>query len=107
MAYTTLGSRAETASPMRPMRSVGRPFLSAGSVTFVHVLPPSLDLYTPSPHHCERRELCSPLPTHTMFVSEGATATSPIVWTPSPSEVACQVIPPFAVFHTPPPAAPT
>src|SRR2546428_3263918 len=72
----------------------------------VHFLPPSLDLYTPSPHHWERRLFFSPVPTHTTFVSDGATARSPIVWTPNPSATDCQVIPPLDVFHTPPPAAP-
>src|SRR5438034_10891110 len=74
---------------------------------FVHFLPPSVDLYTPSPHHCERRLFRSPVPAQTTLVSDGATARSPIVWTPRPSEIACQVMPPFEVLQLPPPAAPT
>src|SRR5437867_539222 len=85
----------------RPMERVSL------SPMLVQARPPLVDLYTPSPHHCDRRLFFSPLPAHTTLVSEGATATSPIVCTPRPSEAACQVIPPLADFHTPPPAAPT
>src|SRR2546429_1382444 len=72
----------------------------------VHFAPRSVDLYTPSPHHWERRLFFSPVPAHTTFVSDGATARSPIVSTPRPSETDCHVIPPLEVFQTPPPAAP-
>src|SRR6266571_6412193 len=56
------------------------------SPMLVHVFPPSADLYTPSPHDWERRLFFSPVPTHTTFVSEGATARSPIVSVPRPSD---------------------
>ena len=42
-----------------------------------------------------------------MLLSEGATARSPTVSLPRPLETDCQVMPPFVVFQTPPPAAPT
>src|ERR1041385_1809644 len=86
---------------IRPMERV------SPSPMLIHFLPPSVDLYTPSPHHCERRLFFSPVPTHKSTESEGATARSPMVWTPSPSDAGCHVIPPLEVFQTPPPAAPT
>src|SRR5207248_2137364 len=73
----------------------------------VAAVPPSVYSEAPAPHHGERGLWCSPAPTHPTFVSEGAMATSPMVWTPRPSETDCQVMPPFEVFQTPPPAAPT
>src|SRR6266705_2909750 len=132
-ANTSLGFCADIAMPMRPMRSVGRPFLRAGSVRrfhvlppsgpvgwmtmrpmarvsprpiFVQLLPPSVDLYTPSPQYWERRLFFSPVPTQRMLLSEGATARSPTVSLPRPLETDCQVMPPLVVFQTPPPAAP-
>jgi hypothetical protein len=71
------------------------------------VRPPLVDLWTPLPHICERSEFRSPVPIQTMFVSDGATATSPIDCTPVESEMARQVVPPLLVFQTPPPAVPT
>ena len=47
------------------------------------------------------------MPTQRTLLSEGATARSPTVSDPSPAETDCQVMPPLAVFQTPPPAAPT
>src|SRR6266513_60892 len=77
------------------------------SPIFFQVLPPSSDLYAPSP----QEELCrlfgSPVPTHTTDGSEGAIAMSPIVETPSLSNTGSQVVPLFVVFHTPPDAVPT
>src|SRR5665213_122697 len=67
---------------------------------------PLVDLCTPLPQDCEREEFFSPVPTQMTLVSEGATATSPIDCIPSESEIGCQVIPAFDVFHTPPPADP-
>src|SRR5256885_5753750 len=58
---------------MRPMARVSaRPI-------FVQPLPPSVDLYTPSPQYWERRLFFSPVPTQRTLVSEGATARSPTV----------------------------
>src|SRR6185312_2156577 len=79
----------------------------SASPMWCHVLPPSVDLCTPLPHDCDRKLFFSPVPTHTTFVSDGATAMSPIVVTPSESPISCQVMPSLVVFHTPPPAAPT
>src|ERR1700730_5472780 len=71
------------------------------------VLPPSSDLYAPSP----QEELCrlfgSPVPTHTTEESDGAIAMSPIVDTLSLSNIGSHVVPLFVVFHTPPHAVPT
>src|SRR6202040_2677494 len=71
------------------------------------VLPPSSDLYAPSP----QEELCrlfgSPVPTHTTDGSDGAIAMSPIVDTLSLSNTGSHVVPLFVVFHTPPEAVPT
>src|SRR5438445_581918 len=106
MTNTSFGFCGEIAMPMRPMRPPGSPFFFAGSVSRVHVLRPSSELSTPSPQYCERRLFFSPVPTHTMVLSEGATARSPTVSLPRPLETDCQVTPPLVVFHTPPPAAP-
>src|SRR5258707_12871775 len=81
-------------------RDVSRPI-------FFQVLPPSSDLYAPSP----QEELCrlfgSPVPTQTTEGSEGAMAMSPMVETLSLSNIGSQVVPLFVVFHTPPEAVPT
>src|SRR6267143_3803006 len=79
----------------------------ASSPIFFQVLPPSSDLYAPSP----QEELCrlfgSPVPTHTTAGSDGAMAMSPMVETLSLSNIGSQVVPLFVVFHTPPEAVPT
>jgi hypothetical protein len=67
-------------------------------------LPPSVDLYTPSPQPSERSELRSPVPTHTTSLFEGATATSPMDANDSSSNTGCHVVPALVVFHTPPDA---
>src|ERR1700675_4032700 len=71
------------------------------------VLPPSSDLYAPSP----QEELCrlfgSPVPTHTTEESDGAIAMSPIVDTLSLPNSGSPGVPLFVVFHTPPDAVPT
>src|ERR1700726_2953450 len=72
-----------------------------------HVLPPSSDLYAPSPHDELCRLFGSPVPTHTTEGSDGAMAISPIVDTASLSNTAAHVVPLFVVFHTPPEATPT
>src|SRR6266849_11068415 len=74
---------------------------------FCHVLPPSNDLYAPSPHDELWRLFGSPDPTHTTDGSDGAIAMSPIVDTASLSNTGVHVVPLLVVFHTPPDAAPT
>src|ERR1700724_4327249 len=71
------------------------------------VLPPSSDLYAPSPHDELCRLFGSPVPTHTTDGSDGAIAMSPIVDTASLSNTGVHVVPLFVVFHTPPAATPT
>src|SRR5437868_3194664 len=70
-------------------------------------LPPSMDLYTPSPHETLLRGLASPVPTQTMSGLDGATATSPMEEVPWCSKTAAQVVPASVLFHTPPEAAAT
>src|SRR6202030_582855 len=72
-----------------------------------HVLPPSSDLYAPSPHDELCRLFGSPDPTHTTEGSDGAIAMSPIVATASLSNTGVHVVPLLVVFHTPPAATPT
>ena len=45
---------------------------------WVQVLPPSVVPHTPSPIEALCRLLASPVPTYTMFVSDGAMAIAPI-----------------------------
>jgi hypothetical protein len=71
------------------------------------VRPPSVERHTPLPHPCERSEFFSPVPSHTTFVSLGATATSPTERAPVESLTGRQVTPRLTVFQTPPPAVPT
>ena len=58
-----------TTRPMRPVFS--RPIR-------VHVLPASVDLKMPSPTEIWLRIHASPVPAHTVFGSDGATASDPI-----------------------------
>src|SRR5581483_3878077 len=81
---------------MRPIWYV--PF----SPMFAHVLPPSVDLYTPSPYEAEFLGLLSPVPTQTMVISDGATATSPIETVASLSNWCSNVTPLLTVFSNPP-----
>src|ERR1051326_1574102 len=74
---------------------------------FLHVLPPSIDLYRPSPDDTLLRALASPVPTQTMSGSEGATATSPSDTLASFSKTAVQLVPLLVVFHNPPVALAT
>ncbi len=48
------------------------------SPTFVQDLPPSVDLYKPSPHETERWLLFSPLPTQTVSESFGSMVMVPM-----------------------------
>jgi hypothetical protein len=52
------------------------------------------------------RTQASPVPTHTMFGSDGAMAMAPMDWAGWSSKVGLQLIPPSVVFQTPPEAAP-
>src|ERR1700694_4583226 len=77
------------------------------SPMFFHDLPPSIDLCTPSPYETELRGLFSPVPTQTMFLSDGATHTSPIETVASLSNWCTNVIPLFSVLSRPPLAVAT
>src|SRR5436190_19243413 len=74
---------------------------------FVHVLPPSMDLYTPSPKDTERWALFSPVPTHTTFGLAESMTTVPIEYDASLSNTGVHVVPALMVFHTPPDATAT
>ena len=75
-----------------------------------HVLPASVDLKRPIPYECWLRISGSPVPTYTMFGSDGATAMAPMEPIGMPVEgssaMGNQVRPAFSVFHTPPPTEP-
>src|SRR5947199_6147089 len=86
---------------IRPMCRV------ASSPIFFQVFPPSTDLYAPSPQEELWRLFGSPVPTHTIEGSDGAIAMSPIVDTPSLSNIGSHVVPLLVVFQTPPEAVPT
>src|SRR5512146_903156 len=70
-----------------------------------HVIPPSVDLYTPPPGEMVLREFGSPVPAHTCIVSLGAMASMPIETTRWLSNTGRQVTPLLIDFHMPPPAA--
>src|SRR5437660_4282638 len=86
---------------IRPMCRV------ASSPIFFQVFPPSRDLYAPSPQEELGRLFGSPVPTHTIDGSDGAIAMSPIVDTPSSSNIGSHVVPLLVVFQTPHEAVPT
>ena len=75
--------------------------------TFCHELPPSTDLYTPSPYPTLRWLLFSPVPTQTTFGFFGSSATQPIEYDPSLSNTGVHDTPALVVFHTPPEATAT
>ena len=97
--YTMSGSRGSIT--MRPM------CCDLGSIGLDQVLPPSVDLNTPTPHDELRMLLASPLPTHTTSPLEGAAATAPMDPTPMESDTGVQASPPLVVFQTPPVATAT
>ena len=72
-----------------------------------HVLPASIDLYTPWPTEMCERIFPSPVPAQTTLGSDFATASEPIDWTGWPSKSDVQFVPPSTVFQMPPDAAPT
>ena len=86
---------------MRPM------CCDLGSIGLDHVLPPSVDLNTPTPHDELRMLFASPLPTQTTSPLDGAAATAPMEPTPIESDTGVQARPPLVVFHTPPVATAT
>src|SRR5687767_20394 len=61
----------------------------------------------PLPTDTELRTHVSPVPTHTVFVLDGSSATAPIDCTGWLSNTGLNVVPPSFDFHTPPEAAPT
>jgi hypothetical protein len=71
------------------------------------VFPASVDLYIPQPIEMWLRMNDSPVPTHTTFGSEGATAIAPIDDTGWLSKMGFQCAPASVVFQSPPLAAPT
>ena len=73
----------------------------------VQLRPASVDRYTPLPQGELWRLLGSPVPTHTTFGLEGATATAPTDAVDSSLKTCSKVIPAFSVFQTPPLATPT
>jgi len=76
------------------------------SPTFVHVLPPSVLLYTPSPHPTLWRLARSPVPTQMICGLGWKTATSPMLCTGA-SNTDVQLTPLSVVRHRPPVAAAT
>src|SRR6185437_11974894 len=86
---------------MRAMRPVfGRPMC-------FQVAPPSVDLYTPSPTMSLGRIVQgSPVPTHTVSGSAGATAMAPMADVSCSSKIGLKVCPPSVDFHKPPEAEP-
>src|SRR5258706_14183776 len=72
-----------------------------------HVLPASIDLWTPSPASELREVNASPVPTHTMSGFDGAVATAPIETLACPSNTGANVVPLFVVFQSPPVQKPT
>src|SRR5438046_10508741 len=69
--------------------------------TFVHVRPPSTDLYTPSPYDTERCALFSPVPTHTTLRFVETITTFALEYDPSPSNTGVPVVPAFLRLRTP------
>src|SRR5438094_778202 len=63
------------------------------SPMFFQVLPPSADLYTPSPHEALLRALASPVPTHTTSGFDADTATAPSETVDCWSKTGAQVTP--------------
>src|SRR6266581_4324565 len=84
-----------TTRPMRPVKSRPR---------CCQVLPASVDLYMPLPIEIWLRIHASPVPAHTTFSSDGATASAPIDCTGWSSKIGCQWMPPSVVFQMPPDA---
>src|SRR5205814_1168361 len=73
----------------------------------VHVSPPSVDLYMPSPIETLLRVHDSPVPTQTFFEFFGSIAIAPMDCTGCSSKTGRKVVPKSSDFQTPPLAAPT
>ncbi len=72
-----------------------------------HVLPASVERYTPSPCDTLPRMQLSPIPTYTTFGSAEAMPTAPTdARLKNPSVVFSQYTPPSWVFQIPPPVDP-
>jgi hypothetical protein len=74
---------------------------------WVQLLPPSSDLYTPSPHETLRQFQVSPAPSQTTAGLEGATATDPSDAVPPLLKIGSQVTPRLMLFQAPPVAVAT
>src|SRR5487761_2073058 len=99
-ANSTAGLWGSSVSPEHPV-------FSSTNNTRVHVLPPSVDLYTPSPiTSASRMAHASPVPAQTILGSDGATASAPMACTGSLSNTGPKLWPPSTDFHTPPDAEP-
>src|SRR4029079_9949897 len=97
-----------------PCAATQTTFESRGSIAIVEmcsevfspmlcqVVPPSSDLYTPSPYCTARCELFSPLPTQIVNGFFGSIVPLPSEYDPSSSKIGFQVVPAFVVFHRPP-----
>ncbi len=68
---------------------------------FFQVLPPSADLYTPSPMVTLFRQVASPVPTQTISGWDGETAMSPTETVLSDSNTGFQEMPLFSDFQAP------
>ena len=78
-----------------------------GNPMCCHVSPMSVDLYIPFPIEIFPLGSADPVPTYTIFSSEGATAIAPIDPTViCPSETLFHEFPASVVFQTPPPVVP-
>src|SRR6184192_1170477 len=73
----------------------------------VHVSPPSVDLYIPSPMDTLLRVHDSPVPTQTFFEFFGSSAIAPIDCTGCSSNIGRYRVPLSSDFQTPPLAEPT
>src|SRR5437868_7943643 len=102
--------------PMAPTKTMSELF---GSITILEICPtsfnpmnrqlapPSGERKTPCPVETSLRMLDSPVPTHTRFGLDGASAIAPIEATGCFSKMGFQLRPPSCVLKTPPAAAPT
>src|SRR5437764_919881 len=86
----------------RPMSRVGSPLVS-----FVQVLPASIDLYSPSPKCALRWLLFSPVPSQRTLEFLGSMTMQQLLKAPPSSKIGVKVTPRLTVFQTPPKAAAT
>src|SRR5260221_268066 len=88
---------------MRPFTPSGKPF----PLISAQVLPASADFQRPEPGPPLLREFGSPVPAHTVFVSDGAMASMPMEMMFLSSNTGRHVTPLLVLFQMPPPAAAT